>query len=303
MKSSGLTFVLGTFLISGLVCGRSAAQSSANTKTNEGKQAAVVAPTPPTGDSEQAKPRVPIVVPLAVGTAFNATLLTDLDARRNRAGDPFTAEITEPVKYQRSVILPKGTLLTGHLVRASAAGHGKRGSGLFLQFEKAQLKTGEEAVLNCGIQAISVAAVEANEGALPEGADSAQNPDAVEDVSNAHENEPAHEKSAHVLETSRTSLTKPKNEMPDPLKMDTPALTQGSFTKQGLFTTDSEGVFGMPDVKLYTPLSQGSNGTVLLSTRKDLRLPTGTKLLLVIQPPATAPATTLAPSSDSTHPN
>lgn len=276
LKSQGLVLLLAsTFLsLSTTVSAQSMSQRAAAGEAGK--------------DAQLSKP-APIVVPLAVGTAFNASLVTDLDARRNKAGDPFTVELTEPVKYQRSVILPKGTLLTGHLVR-STAGHGRRGAGLFLQFEKAQLKGGEEALLNAGIQAVSIPSADSSGKELPEGGESAGSPESVEDVSNAREPEPLHEKSARVLETSRnTRVARPKDEMPDPLTMESP-LTQGSFTKQGLFTPDSQGVFGMPDVKLYTPLSQGSNGSVLLSTRKNLRLPAGSKLLLVIQPPASAPA-------------
>jgi hypothetical protein len=250
----------------------------------------------PAGERADEKAPAPMVVPLGVGTAFNATLTTELDARRNKAGDTFTAEISEPVQYQRSVIFPKGTLLIGRLVRATAGGRRQRGSGLFLQFEKAVLKSGEEAALNAGIQAISVpqaAELSAPAAAAPE---LPANSEAVEDVSTVRPAaEPAVEKATvHVIETSRTKVA-PRNELLDASKLNLP-MTQGSFTKQGLFTPDSQGVFGLPDVKLYTPLSQGSNGSVLLSGKKNVRIPAGTKLLVVIQPPATAPA---APGGDS----
>ncbi len=258
-------------------------QSATNEVTEQAKTTA----------SEQAKPPTPIVVPLAVGTAFNATLLTDLDARRDRAGDTFSAVITEPVRYQRSVIFPKDTLLVGRLVRATAAGHGRHGSGLFLQFERAVLKSGEEAVLNAGIQAVAAGPAQDAVRDLPDSDEASQNLDAVEDVSTFREAEPVREKTA----TAR-ARTAARSEALDLSKLETP-ITQGSFTKQGLFTPDSQGVFGLPDVKLYTPLSQGSDGSVLLSTKKDLRLAAGTKLLVVIQPPATATAPAAAPENNS----
>jgi len=61
--------------------------------------------------------------------------------------------------------------------------------------------------------------------------------------------------------------------------------TQGGMTKQGMLTPDSQGALGGSDLKVYTPLSEGSDGTVLLSAGKNVRLEAGTKLLLVIQPP------------------
>lgn len=286
MKTPGFSFIgIGAaVLLAFSWCASASAQSGPETR----KPPATPPESAQSGGMQTAKAPEPMMVPLAVGTAFNATLLTELDARRNRAGDGFTAEISEPVRYQRSVIFPKGTLLMGHLVRASAAGRGRRGSGLFLQFEKAVLKSGDAAALCAGIQAIAVTTGDGSEKALPEDAESAEFAEPIEDVSNAREEEAVRETSAkRVLETSRTHVTKPKSDLLDPAKLETP-LTQGSFTKQGLFTPDSQGVFGMPDVKLYTPLSQGSNGSVLLSTRKNLRVSAGTKLLLVIQPPAAA---------------
>jgi hypothetical protein len=38
-------------------------------------------------------------------------------------------------------------------------------------------------------------------------------------------------------------------------------------------------------VKVYTPTSKGSHGTVLLSAKKQMHLQSGTRLLLVVQPP------------------
>ena len=53
-----------------------------------------------------------------------------------------------------------------------------------------------------------------------------------------------------------------------------------------MFTPESKGAFGRPDVKVYTPTSEGSHGTVLLSSKKYMHLDGGTRLLLVVQPPA-----------------
>jgi hypothetical protein len=39
---------------------------------------------------------------------------------------------------------------------------------------------------------------------------------------------------------------------------------------------------------VYTPTSEGSHGTVLLSAKKHMRLENGTRLLLVVQPPPNA---------------
>jgi hypothetical protein len=63
---------------------------------------------------------------------------------------------------------------------------------------------------------------------------------------------------------------------------------EGEFTSDGLFSLESKGAFGRPDLKIYTPTSEGSHGTVLLSSKKNMHLDSGTHLLLVVQPPPTA---------------
>ncbi len=107
-------------------------------------------------EEEPAEGKAGVVCPLSVGTAFNAKLLDTLDARRNKAGDKFTAETTESVRYGRSVILPRGTIIEGHVVRRSISTHGPDRAALFLQFDKAILKNGQETVMNAGIQALAV---------------------------------------------------------------------------------------------------------------------------------------------------
>ncbi len=109
--------------------------------------------------TETAKSQAPaagVVCPLSVGTAFNARLLQTLDAHKNKAGDKFRAEVTETVRYGRSVIFPRGTIIEGHVVRQSVSTHGADRAALFLQFDKAILKNGQEAVMNAGIQALAV---------------------------------------------------------------------------------------------------------------------------------------------------
>src|SRR5271154_3229688 len=127
----------------------------------------------PTAVTKPAAAKAGVVCPLSVGTAFNARLLDTLDARRSKTGDKFTAETTETVRYGRSVILPRGTIIEGHVVRRSISTHGTDRAALFLQFDKAILKNGQETVMNAGIQALAVgpntpAAVETAAGDDPD---------------------------------------------------------------------------------------------------------------------------------------
>ncbi len=233
------------------------------------------------GAKEQVPP-APVTVPLSIGTAFNATLADTLDTRHARPGDPVTADVAEDVTYERSVIFPKGTKVLGHIVRATSGGHGRAGSALFIQFDKALLKDGQEVILNAGIQALAVgtmAPLSDTEGSK-DAATSAQNtpadltPDAAQPASTAASNDALIVST--VYGTSKRGLRAPLFAAP---------AAQGELNSDGMFTPDSMGAFGRPDVKVYTPTSEGSHGTVLLSAKKHMRLESGTRLLLVVQPP------------------
>ncbi len=230
-------------------------------------------------------PPAPVTVPLSIGTAFNATLADTLDTRRARPGDPVTADVAEDVTYERSVIFPKGTKVLGHIVRATSGGHGRAGSALFVQFDKALLKDGQEVILNAGIQALAVGIVaplsdiESSKDAATSAQDTPAdvNPGAAQPASTAASNDALIVST--VYDTSKRGLRAPLFAAP---------AAQGELNSDGLFTPESMGAFGRPDVKVYTPTSEGSHGTVLLSAKKHIHLESGTRLLLVVQPPPNA---------------
>jgi hypothetical protein len=248
--------------------------------------------------TEAKKDAAPVTAPLSVGTAFNASLVEPLEARRARPGDVVTAEVAEPVTYERSVVFPKGTKVIGHIVRATSGGRGRAGSALFIQFDKAILKDGEEVILNAGIQALAVgtvAPVLSDVERIREGESSADlsipaerslttAPTASAEPASG---EPASGSDALVVstiyDTPRSSVRAPLFAAP---------VAQGELSSDGLFTPESKGAFGRPDMKVYTPTSQGSHGTVLLSAKKNMRLESGTRLLLVVQPLPNADADT-----------
>jgi hypothetical protein len=228
---------------------------------------------------EQAPP-APVTAPLCVGTAFNAVLTDDLDTRKARPGDTVTAETAEDVAYQRSVVFPKGTKVIGHIVRATSGGRGRAGSALFVQFDKALLKDGEEVILNAGIQALAVGSVAPlSDTESKDGATSAANGPSGP-VAEPTSAEPTND---GALIVSTVVYDNPRGKLRPPL-FAAPA-AEGELDSNGLFSPDSKGAFGRPDVKVYTPTSEGSHGTVLLSAKKQMHLQSGTRLLLVVQPP------------------
>jgi len=235
-----------------------------------------------TAKKQAKEPAAPVLAPLSIGTAFNASLVEAIDTRRAKPGDAVTAEIVENVSYQRTVIFPKGTKVSGHIVRATSGGHGRAGSALFVQFDKAVLKDGEEVILNAGIQALAVGTVAPLSDATgaKDAGTSAENIQAEPSVAGA---EPASTTATDEPLVVSTIYEAPRRGLRAPLYA-APA-AEGELNSDGMFSPDSKGAFGRPDIKVYTPVSEGSHGTVLLSAKKQMRLESGTRLLLVVQPP------------------
>jgi hypothetical protein len=97
--------------------------ASAPSPTAADKTAATPAPVPP-------KP-APVI---PNGTALHVRLDSEVDTKHNRAGDAFTASLTEPIQVGGETVLPKGTRFTGHITQSDASGRlrGRAAIGLTL---------------------------------------------------------------------------------------------------------------------------------------------------------------------------
>jgi hypothetical protein len=59
---------------------------------------------------------------IPAGTRIRVRLGDSLDSKINQTGDRFTAYLDEPIASGNRVVIPKGTLFRGHLVRAKSSG-------------------------------------------------------------------------------------------------------------------------------------------------------------------------------------
>jgi hypothetical protein len=64
---------------------------------------------------------------------------------------------------------------------------------------------------------------------------------------------------------------------------------EGGLDRRGFFTPDSKGAFSDPSLRVFTPVSEGSHGTVIVGAKQNVHLENGTHLLIVVQPPAPLP--------------
>src|SRR4029077_13985791 len=95
---------------------------------------------------------------IASGTPIEATLVTPVDAKHNKPGDPVTAKTTQAVKQNGQTVLKKGSQLTGHVTQAQARTKGNSESAVGMVFDSAVTKNGQTVPMNLSIQALAAAA-------------------------------------------------------------------------------------------------------------------------------------------------
>src|SRR5215467_12493255 len=223
-----------------------------------------------TANKSQSGPAV--TIPLAPGTAINASLVGSIDSDRSKPGDPVSAVVMESVVYQRAVLLPKGSRIAGHVVRTG--GDAEATAAIFVEFDRAILKNGQEAVLNAGIQALAAPAT----------------PATIPSREKYEENRMAGVSRQSISRDTNDSMVLPSTyTLPRRSVSDTPVQKlEGGLDRKGMFTPDSKGAFSEPELRVFTPMSEGSHGTVLVS-KTGVKLDNGTRLLIVVQPPASSP--------------
>jgi len=263
--------VIGVALLAMALAGGTMGQNNNLPKTN-----------PPKANSDkqnsEAQQQTPTVtIPLSTGTAINATLLGTLDSEKSKPGDIVNAIVSESVVYQRSVLLPKGSRIVGHVVRTGA--DGEQSAALFVEFDRAVLKSGETAALNAGIQALAPAEAQPT----------------IQSREKYEENWMAgnlRSGSSVELPENSTQVRPSTYTVPRRTEVASSGLGQGvegGLDHKRLFTPDSKGAFSDPNLRVFTPVSEGSHGTVLVGTKPNIHLENGTHLLIVVQPPAPSP--------------
>jgi hypothetical protein len=229
---------------------------------------------------------------IADGTAINAALGTSVDSKKAKPGDEVTARTTEAVKAQGKTVVPKGAKLVGHVTRASARGRGDAESALGIAFDKAILKNGQEVALNGSIQALASAEMAARAG----GADL----DAMSDVGAAgggRAMSSGHGGLGGVTSTAGGAVGSVANTAGSATNaaggaVDAAARTNtavagsaggavGGLNTAGQFASNSRGVFGLNGLNLNAAAANSTEGSLITSNGKNVRLDSGTRMLIL----------------------
>jgi hypothetical protein len=249
------------------------------------------------------------------GAATNAVLSGSLDAKKAKPGDPVTAKTTEPTSTPDHGNLPKGTRLLGHVTEAKAAGSGEGQSVLAFTFDRAVLKDGREVPIHSTVRALAAAdgavSSSGSESMSGGGARSAMGNGAggLGGTSSAVGGLGATAGGAlggaaggagRVTGGAAGSMGSTLGASSRALKGGADAV--GGLDARGMLSSESHGVFGMKDVNLSQQAAGGSSA-MITSASRNIRLESGTRILMSVEGSATrAPSTSAAQPASGNKP-
>jgi len=296
MKPTGIVLVTGILLASGIAAqsqsnAQASVQASGQTSAQADAQAQGSGSTSLGSAAAASAQNGQANGSLESGSAINAELSAPIDSKKAKRGDPVAARTTEPTKSNGKTVIPKGSKLVGHVTQASARSKGDSQTALGIVFDKAILKNGQEMPLNVAIQALasgqSAAAANAGDdmpamgGARGSavGSGRAAGGGALGGVTSTAGG------AAGTVTNSATGATGTANgALGSTVHQATAAEgATGGLNAAGQLTSSSQGVFGMQGVNLNTATAGAGQGSLVTSAGKDLRLASGTQMLLVTQ--------------------
>ncbi len=226
---------------------------------------------------------------ISTGTTFEAALDKSLDAKKNKEGDKVFAHTTQAVKQDGQVIIPKGSKLIGHVTQAKARAKGESESTLGIVFDQAVLRNGQEVPVNLAIQAVA-AAQAASSNSLSEG----DTFGTASGMGSGHASG-----SGGVLSGAGSTVGGTAGAVTNTAgavgstvggtvgaTANTAASATGAAAGSniaGALTSSSTGVIGLKGLSLNSELSNATQGSLIVSSTKNVHLDSGTRMLLRVQ--------------------
>jgi hypothetical protein len=252
-----------------LACGIMLAQDATPASTPPGtppaQQPAQAPPSSATSQTNGAtSPRI------AAGSVIPVELTKTVDAKKAKTGDEVVAKVTMDMKSNTGeVLVPKDTKVTGHVTEAQARNKDQKESQLAISFDQAMLKN-QEVQLPMSIQAvIGPQNNNDNSASAPTGAPSSSP-------------SPSATGSTGTSPMAGRSPMGGSSQQPNPTagSAENPGAPQETNQRPPI-TANTQGVIGISNVSL-APAPDGTQGSLLSSEKNNVKLESGTMLLLQV---------------------
>jgi hypothetical protein len=202
-------------------------------------------------------------------------LTKSIDAKKAKTGDEVVAKVTQDMKTgSGEVLVPKDTKVMGHVTEAQARSKEQKESELGIAFDRAVMKNGSEVQLPMSIQAVigqqnnNPNAAGANEQPTPSAGAGGGAPGGGS--SNGGSSRAGMGGSTPAPSTS-----------PAATGSNLPSNPQTSSHPNGQINGQTQGVVGISNLKLSAGAS-GAQGSVVSSDKNNVKLDSGTVLLLKV---------------------
>lgn len=230
------------------------------------------APPASTGGASQAQTAgTPKIAP---GSVIPVQLTKTVDAKKAKTGDEVVAKVTQDMKTQTGeVLVPKDTKVTGHVTEAQARTKDEKQSELAIDFDHANLK-GQDIQLPMSIQA--VIGPQNNASSAPGGNDAG----ASASAGGGSPSPSASSGRGGMGGSQQSQQPQAPSAAPPPESAPSNAGKSG----QGAYppiNAQTQGVIGLPNVTL-SPAQSGAQGPVMSSEKSNVKLESGTMLLLKV---------------------
>jgi hypothetical protein len=271
-----------------LMCGVSLAQSTTPSSTNPGTPQSQEQPSAPQNSPQTQAPAGATSTPqgqtahatrIAPGSVIPVQLTKTVDAKKAKTGDEVVAKVTMDMKTQTGeVLVPKDTKVIGHVTEAQPRNKEQKESQLAIAFDRAVTKDGNNMQVPMSIQAVIGQQQNQNDqsntpagrqqaagvpsGAAPTGASGANG------------------SSGSTGKSSGMGGTQAPTPSPSATAGDT-AETAGANGGQPPITAQTQGVIGISNLTLSPP-ANGAQGSVMTSEKNNVKLESGTMLLLKV---------------------
>jgi hypothetical protein len=215
---------------------------------------------------------------LAEGTEISAALTKPVDASKARPGDEISARATKDIRTDGQVVVPRGSKLVGRVTQARA--RGDTTSQLGIVFDRAVLKDGRTVALIGAVTALAAARAAGSAGSAGGyGAGNAGGSAAGSAGGIAGNVGGAVGGVAGATGSATTGVGGAIGGAAGAATRSTGSV--GGLDVAGDLQSGSRGVFGIRDLEIASAAKGGAQGSVISSAGRNVRLESGTQMLIV----------------------
>jgi hypothetical protein len=272
-------FLMAAGLIAALTGGAALAQTTPSTTDPNMPQ--TTAPNAPTTQTRPQTGQAPVTSPatgktqssekakIAPGSVIPVQLTKTVDAKKAKTGDEVVAKVTMDMKTQSGeVLVPKDTKVIGHVTEAQARNKEQKESQLAIAFDRAVTKDGNAMQMPMSIQAI-IGQQQNDNSAAGGGGEPAAAPSAPSGGMSGG--------GARGAGNSGAAAAPPPVPSATGGTTDSPSANNARPPINGQTT----GVIGISNMNL-SPATSGVQGSVVTSEKNNVKLESGTMLLLKV---------------------